>query len=124
MNTSMASLISLLFASRTQAHVFHLQTTSYAAHKALNSYYDSIIDLTDGLAESYQGKYGIITDYSGAPTIKNFSNSTDVIAYFDNLAELVDTIRSQVQQDTYIQNQIDSIVELINDTRYKLKFLN
>ena len=38
-----STFISLLFASRTQAHVFHLQTNSYAMHKALNGYYDDII---------------------------------------------------------------------------------
>ena len=60
----LGQFISTLFASRTQAHVFHLQTNSFAAHKALNEYYDGIIDLADGIAESIQGKYGIITGYS------------------------------------------------------------
>ena len=64
----MASFISTLFASRTQAHIFHLQVTgpgSFAKHKALDDYYNEIIDLTDGLVESYQGRYGIITGYKG-----------------------------------------------------------
>jgi DNA-binding ferritin-like protein len=56
MNNNFSSLISYLLHSRSQAHVFHLQVTgagSYAAHKALNGYYDSIVDLIDGLVESY-----------------------------------------------------------------------
>ena len=39
-------LISTLFASRTQAHVFHLQSKSYSEHIALQAYYDGILDLT------------------------------------------------------------------------------
>lgn len=124
MNNSLASLISVLFASRNQAHVFHLQTTSYAAHKALNEYYDDIIDLADELIESYQGKYGIVYNYNSAGKIQDFSSTSNVILYFDQLADLVDTLRSQLPQDTFIQNQIDTIVELIDSTRYKLKFLN
>ena len=44
--------------SRTQAHVFHLTTNSYAQHKALGKYYDAISDLLDAYAEAYMGSYG------------------------------------------------------------------
>ncbi len=50
-------------ASRTQAHIFHLQTPSFAAHTALQLYYEGIVPLVDGFVESYQGKNGIITGY-------------------------------------------------------------
>ncbi len=62
-NALMGQFVSTLMASRTQAHIFHLQTPSFAAHKALNEYYENIVDIIDGLVESYQGKYGIITGY-------------------------------------------------------------
>ncbi len=42
-----SKLVSYLMHSRTQAHVFHLQTNSFAEHKALNDYYDRIIDRND-----------------------------------------------------------------------------
>ena len=57
-------MVSKLFHSRTQAHVFHLQTKSYAEHIALIGYYVDIINLVDGVIESYQGKYGIIGKYT------------------------------------------------------------
>ena len=53
-NSIIGQFVSTLFASRTQAHVFHLQTTgegSFATHKALNDYYDEIVGITDGLVE-------------------------------------------------------------------------
>ena len=55
-----AKLISYLFHSRTQTHIFHLQTQSFAEHMALNTYYDAIVPLIDGIVEAYQGIYGII----------------------------------------------------------------
>ena len=34
------TLVSHLLFSQTQVHIFHLQTKSYAEHKALQDYYD------------------------------------------------------------------------------------
>jgi hypothetical protein len=114
-------LISYLLHSRTQAHVFHLQTPSFAAHKALNDYYDGIVDIVDGLVESYQGKYGIITDYTNF-TLQQYSSCEGIQEYFRALNNTIETLR-QDTPDSYIQNQIDNAVELINSTLYKLKFL-
>ena len=112
-----------LMQSRNQAHIYHLQVQgmgSYAAHKALNKYYEDIVDLIDGIAESYQGKYGIITGYKMADTIREDNNAR---MYFDGLSKFVETIRKQIPQDSYLQNQVDEVVALIEGTKYKLKFL-
>lgn len=116
-----AQFISTLFASRTQAHILHLQTTSFAAHKALNDYYDEIIDLADGLVESFQGRYGIVRGYTSPSTFKEDDQSTN---YFEALGRYVETIRTKIPQDSYIQNEVDTVVKLIEDTKYKLKFLH
>jgi len=124
-NSIIGQFISTLFASRTQAHVFHLQTTgegSFAAHKALNDYYDEIVGITDGLVESYQGKYGIVTGYSNV-TLQEFQNCEEVISYFETLYIYVEKSRQMLPQDSYIQNQVDEIVALIASTLYKLRFL-
>jgi hypothetical protein len=121
-NEIIGQFISTLFASRTQAHVFHLQTDSFAAHKALNDYYDEIVGITDGIVESYQGKYGIITGY-GNIALQEFQNCEGIITYFETLCMYVEKSRQMLPQDTYIQNQIDEVVALINSTIYKLRFL-
>ena len=118
----LGQFISTLFASRTQAHVFHLQTNSFAAHKALNEYYDGIIDLADGIAESIQGKYGIITGYSNIDLLEG-NDCNEVIKYFTALEMYVERARQTMPQDSYIQNQLDEVVALIVSTIYKLKFL-
>ena len=124
-NELIGQFVSTLFASRTQAHVFHLQITgegSFAAHSALNAYYDEIVGITDGIVESYQGKYGIITGY-GNIALQEFQNCEGVIAYFEMLCMYVEKSRQMICQDSYIQNQIDEVVALINSTLYKLRFL-
>jgi hypothetical protein len=115
-------LISYLFHSRTQAHILHLQTPSFAAHTALNVYYDGIVLLIDGLVESYQGKYGILTGYTNFNLLE-YSSCEEIIAYFQSLNNTVEKLRMAIPQDTYIQNQIDEVVSLIVSTLYKLKSL-
>ena len=113
-------------ASRDQAHIFHWQTTgegSFAAHTALNAYYDAIPNLTDTLVESYQGKHGIITGYTSADEFNEYDRTT-AVKYFKGLAMFVERIYAKLpQEDTYILNQIDNVKELIYSTIYKLENL-
>ena len=118
-----AQLVSLLFASRTQAHTFHLQTTSFAVHKTLNEYYDGIIELVDELIESYQGKHGLVTGYTSPAVVEDYNSAEQVIEYFTNLADVVEQSRKEIPQDDYLLNQIDEITALVYSTVYKLKFL-
>lgn len=120
MHNEFASFISLLLASRDQAHIFHLRTNSYAEHKALNEYYDGVLDLIDGLVEGFQGKYGILGGYEHA---KAFIETGDALAYFEQLATLVESTRHGIPQDSYLQNDVDEVVALIYVTIYKLKYL-
>jgi len=117
-----AKLVSFLFHSRTQAHIFHLQTTSFAEHSALNTYYDEIIEIVDGLVESYQGKYGILKGYSNYSTLE-YTDKNQVITYFEALVDKVCALRDSVT-DSYLQNQIDNVMELLESTLYKLKCLS
>jgi len=121
-NALIGQFISTLLASRTQAHIFHLQVDSYAAHKALNDYYDGIVDLVDGLVESYQGKYGIIRGYVNV-SLQEYQDIEEIINYFSTLEVIISKSREMICQDSYIQNQIDEILALINSTLYKLRFL-
>ena len=113
---TVAKFLSTLFNSRDQAHIFHLQTSSYAAHKALNEYYDEIVDIVDGLVESYQGKYGIITNYPHSYHLPK----NPPLAYLESLQGFVQEARQSLPQDSELQNEIDSIATLLNSTCYKL----
>ena len=107
--------------SRTQAHIFHLQTKSYAEHKALQKYYEGINALVDGIIESYQGKYDVITQYNSVKNV-DYKSNEQVIKYFKTLDGMIEKNRKEVKE-SFIQNQIDTVQELINSTVYKLRFL-
>jgi hypothetical protein len=119
----MEELASILFHSQTQAHVFHLGVSgagAYAAHKALQKYYENIDGIVDGLVESYQGKNGLIT-FKPVAGLDNNCDSRNIVAYFDKLCAIVRTLRQAPNMcDSYIQNQIDTVEDLIYSTKYKL----
>ncbi len=116
-----SEMASIILHSRTQTHTLHLQTKSFAEHKALNDYYDSIGDLFDGLVESYQGKYGIIESYKSYDIV-SYKSTESTVKYLQDLCKKIESLRDCCE-DSYIQNQIDTVCELINSTLYKLRFL-
>lgn len=121
----MEEILSVLFHSRTQAHAFHLGATgigSFAMHKALNQYYDEIVDIVDDLAESWQGKYGIIK-YKNITGLEQFESKEQVISYFEKILKIVEIKRKNIKE-SYIQNQIDNVDQLIYSTLYLIKELS
>lgn len=118
-NQKMAQLIVNMFHSRTNAHIHHLRTKSYAKHMALGAYYDGIVDLVDAVAENYQGLYGIIASYPSA-----YTPPSDPIEDISATQAWIAANRREISDDTSIQNQIDSIADLINTTLYKLRNLS
>jgi hypothetical protein len=116
--STIPELFGCLLNSATQAHVFHLQTTSFAEHKALESFYEGIVPLTDILIETYQGKYGIVKDYSSY-TMKNLGSSIDYLEVVQNKVEE----SKSLFKDSDILNILDEITALMKQTLYKLKHL-
>lgn len=119
---NVGEFIGYLFHMRTQAHIYHLQTRSYAEHKALDEFYNEIVGLADGLAETYQGKYGIIRKYSSYPLLEDGKPLTKMEACLKYVNEA--RYRVFKKEDTNLQNDIDTIVSLIESTIYKLRFLS
>lgn len=110
--------ISPLKQSFEQAVVWHHQTTSFSEHKALNNYYDEIVPLLDELIESIQGIYPRIESYVLSPTV-DWSEGIST-TYFKGLYGFVQEHRKMVYQESFIQNQIDEIAQLIAETLYQL----
>ena len=119
--SDLVDMVATLLHSQTQVHIFHLQTKTYSEHKALQKYYEGIDGLVDGIVESYQGKYEIITGYKTIKTV-DYKSTEQIINYFKELDENIEKNRKSVKE-SYIQNQIDTVQELIYSTLYKLKFL-
>jgi DNA-binding ferritin-like protein len=122
----MKQLASLFMHSRTQAHVFHLRVKgagSLAAHLALQTYYEGIIPLLDLLIENYQGKNGLI-EFEEVEGLDNDASIDNIVSYFSKLIEVLEKLRKDEKlQSSSIQNQIDTIDELLSSTKYKLENL-
>lgn len=111
----MSQLVGLLMNSRTQTHYFHLGTTSYARHKALQKYYEQIVGLVDAYAEAYMGQYKKIR-----PIRMNKQYLTDpdkAPAYFKQLLARIKAMK--LPKD--LVNIQDEITTLIRKTLYLLR---
>ena len=109
--------VRLLMQSRTQAHMFHLNTPSFSRHKALQNYYEGIVPLLDSYAEAYMGRYGKLNMRNGGANVNNRA----VIGYFTALYN--DIAKMKLPADGPLRNIQDSIMELIASTVYKLRNL-
>jgi len=113
--------VQCLLHSVTNAHILHFQSLSYSQHMALGAYYDEVGDLVDGFVEAFQGKYGLLTNYKADYELP----ATEPVAYLTYLKDEVETLRRMAgfPQDSELQNEVDTIANLINSTLYKLRFL-
>lgn len=113
-----AKFIGVLMMSRTYAHLAHLKTGSYAAHKALNDLYDGLVDLLDSFAEAAQGEFGKLD----IPYI-NIMGSVDapskaVASHLKTLEKL-----GEGCSQGYLKNIVDEVGALYRSTLYKLNEL-
>jgi hypothetical protein len=120
-NDPVMQFVMCLLHSVTNGHILHLTTTSYAQHKALEIYYTGIGDLVDGFVEAFQGKYGLLTNFSPVYMLPP-SNALDYLNYLNTE---VATLRKAdgFPKDTELQNITDEIAALIDSTTYQLRFL-
>nr|QMP82873.1 MAG: hypothetical protein [Caudoviricetes sp.] len=103
----------------TAMHIFHLATSSYAAHMASNAFYDGIIPLVDKFAEAFIGRYG---KFEAMPNVK-LPQNVDGLQIAVNLLQWIDINRGNITDDSEIQNVIDEISDLCSSTTYKLREL-
>lgn len=104
--------IGTLFQSRDAMHIAHLQTTSFAEHKALNAYYDGILELTDTFTETYFGRNKRVEII--IPESKNM----DSVSHLKEMQSIVDGERNNYSSE--LQNIMDEMLALINKTLYLL----
>ena len=120
MENIIGEFVGTLMHSGTIVHFMHLQTKSYSVHKALQKYYESIIDGADTIAEAWQGCTGqIINNY---PTM--FGNpAAEPLDYLTSIRDYVIANRDAISDYSNIQNEIDAVMTLLDSTIYKLTFL-
>lgn len=114
----MEAFAQTLLHSATCAHIQHWQTKSYAQHKALQKYYEAMPGLVDDLVETYMGKNGMVGNFE-----PEFEIEKDPLKYMRAMQDYVEETRTNLPKDSEIQNLVDTIMDLINATIYKLENL-
>ena len=107
-----AQFIGLLLQSRNSMHLAHWQSTKYGEHKTLDSYYNSILDLTDSFVEKLFGQEGRF------PIEVPASKNEYPAVHLKKLAKTITDQRSKYSSD--LQNIMDEMLGLINETLYLL----
>jgi len=117
-----SDFVGMLFLARDVTHSVHLNTRSYAKHKALQKFYEDIIDHADAFAEAYNGRHGLI----GGISLQSHNKTANVVDFLQNQLDEIEAARYDIvdRKDTSLQQLIDNIVELYLTTLYKLKFLS
>jgi hypothetical protein len=119
MSSSVGKYIGILLSSREQAHVFHLMTKSYAQHKALQVYYESIVPLLDSYAETYMGKSRkTLTGLNPYINRKIYTDAKFAQKYFLKLLKSLKTIK--LPRDSALDNIRQEIDALVKQTIYML----
>lgn len=110
-----AKAIGIMFMSRTYGHTMHLKSKSYAQHKALEEFYNEIIDLADSLIEAAQGQYGILD----VPFVNISGSNSDPISGLQGHLKQLDAVMANCDED-YLMNLYQEIQSLYRSTLYKL----
>jgi hypothetical protein len=119
-----AEFVSYIFTCRNVVHMLHLRTKSYAAHKALDEYYNEVIPIIDSIAEVSQGYFGeVLSGYEDYPMAKY--ENYDPAVYLREVRDYVREERYKSFPKDYspIQNELDNLENLLNQTIYKLEQL-
>ena len=112
------TIAALLFKARTDAHLTHLKQAdkTLATHKALSKFYEAVPDLIDTYIETSMG----VDDSFCLEEVPESEVITNPIQYFKDLYNAIQEARGVVKE-SFIQNQIDTMQELIAHTLYRLK---
>lgn len=108
-------IISELFAVRDSAHMAHLNTDSYAQHKALNEFYDEFLAISDSIielliADSGKARGGLQIAIPPSPKASKVMDRADTV-----LSEI-----KKITESEAIHNVVDDGLTLVKKTRYLL----
>lgn len=108
----------LLLKARTDAHLTHLRQKdkTLALHNAMSMFYDSVGDLVDTYIETSMG----IDDSFTLEEVDESEVISNPLVYFKGLYNTIQVERANIKE-TFLQNQIDEMSQLIAHTLYRLK---
>lgn len=108
--------ISFLFELEINAQIAHWKS-KYAPHKALNEVYEFVAEFRDEYAEILQ-RDDLLKGYT-PPVIRE---DVPPVILIKNAITVIERYRSGLTQ-SYLQNEIDTLISSLSRSLYKLKHL-
>jgi hypothetical protein len=124
LDTMTAACATEMMNAATSFHRLHLKVTgegSYAAHKALNNFYDGLHGHADTLIEGYQGVTEKLLSYTDMP-IRTLDTVADGVGYLRDMYNTINKLQGMMPYSEIVNN-LDLVKDSINSTKYKLLFL-
>jgi hypothetical protein len=113
---TISELASRVFQARDCAHRRHWQTRSYSEHKALNAFYDDVVEAIDAVIENFQGMFGNIDDFE-----VQTESVKDMTAYLTDEMDFIESNRNILSQGSdSIGALIDNLVSVYSRTVFML----
>jgi hypothetical protein len=112
------TIAALLLKARTDVHLTHLlqKDKTLATHNAMSIFYEGVLDLVDTYVETSMG----IDDTFKLTEVDESMAIANPLAYFKNLYNTISVEREAIKE-SFLQNQIDTMQELIAHTLYRIK---
>lgn len=114
-----ADIVKCFFTFQLQLKLYHWQTMSYSRHKATDDLNSSLLDFIDKFIESFQGKYGRVSNPGSVNIDFNINDDNATEDLLENFSTFLDKLYKILEEDNYLLNQIDEIKTEINKTIYK-----
>jgi hypothetical protein len=112
------TIAALLLRARTDVHLTHLlqKDKTLATHNAMSIFYEGVLDLVDTYVETSMG----IDDTFKLTEVEESMAIANPLAYFKALYNTISVERQSIKE-SFLQNQIDTMQELIAHTLYRIK---
>jgi hypothetical protein len=114
-------MVAMVLLGRDLAHRAHWKTASYSQHKALQEFYEGVLEQLDRFVEQYQGRYNELLD---VPLADNEFEG-EIADVLDQQMAWIEDNRANIcpREESSLHNIIDEIVGFYQSALYKLRFL-
>lgn len=111
------------FNIRTQTHIYHLLTKSYAEHMAIGEFYESLEASIDSIAESLIGLDIELNDQNYASNLIFGYNKNTMINQIKSFRSVVSDLIGRTDSNTVmdIQDMLIAVQKTIDTLLYKLQ---
>lgn len=104
-----------------RAHMWHLNTTSYAQHMALKTYYEDLPGLVDAFIEGCTVYHSPIEPSKQSYTFDSAEGAIEGLLQF---LKIMSDVHADVSKYPGLTNSLEAIISLTESTIYKLKHLH